>query len=231
MATRFVPKIVNLSKVMMTLKNYPRIVVPVGMTTVWEPEMIAHAALQIRASQEQKGTGSVRGLTEAGFSIRFDDFWSQWKQDVSKQWQFQGGDIVIQVDLKILVTDMFEKYDYRNDVFQLIMIHELKHWRDAEDIVNGMPDKLKADADVMRLLIDSGKGQPEKLSDADFRAWFVTVNPDTGGTQFEDLACDMMIAEHDRLDHLRDTNAEYETYSGNVSCLRQNRAKSVYWPK
>jgi len=230
--TTLVPQIVNVSKTKLELANYPRLVLPAGMLTVWEPKIIAHEDLQKRAGHVQKGAiGSVNGLTEAGFSILFDSP-TQWTKDNAGLWQFQGGNVYLRVDLMIYVTDRFEGKNYRDDAFQLIMCHELKHWKDATDIVsNWLPPKVTNQPDLKRMLFDDGTGQRAKLSQKEYDEWITIVNPDTGGYKYEDVVGDLYITEHDRRHRLADSDAEYETYSGNINCLRQNMAGSVRWPK
>lgn len=232
--TKFTTKIVNVSKSMLDLASYPRLVPPVGMLPVWEPKIIPHDELQLRAGYtkvESVGSG-VNGLTEPGFSVDFENRSFQWEKDKSGMWQFQGGNVVVRLDLLICVTAKYEGETFRNDAVALIMTHELKHWQDNVDIVtNWLPTKLKALADIKRLLIDDGTGQPARLSQADYDKWFNQVNPSTGGTKWEDLIIDTYVLERDRRDQLRDSSKEYQDYSSNISALRQNRPELVVWPK
>ena len=232
--TVFTPKVVNVSKMILDPAAYPRMVPPVGMTPIWEPKVIPHEDLQIRAGHTNVtsvGSG-VNGLTEAGFSVYFENPSSQWVKDKSGTWQFQGGNVVVRVDLLILVTAKYEGETFRNDAVALIMTHELKHWVDNVDIVtNWLPAKLKAHADIKRLLFDDGMGQPARLSQAEYDKWFTLVNPETDGTRWEDAIIDTYVAERDRRDQRRDTSNEYQTYSSNISALRQKRPELVVWPK
>ena len=232
--TTFTSKVVNISKMNLDLAAYPRLVPPVGMTPIWEPKILPHADLQIRAggtSVTSVGSG-VNGLTEPAFSVSFESPRTQWAKDQSGMWQFQGGNVVVRLDLLILVTDKYEGESYRNDVVALIMTHELKHWQDNVDIVTTwLPPKLKTHADIKRLLIDDGKGQPARLSQAEYDKWFTQVNPETEGTKWEDAIIDTYIAERDRRDQRRDSSNEYQTYSSNISALRQKRPELVVWPK
>ena len=93
--TQFVIKIENLSKVAIPLEFYPRVVRPLGIHTVWVPDVIPHAELAKRAE-----TTMADGVTEAGFYLSLPLSY-QWKQAADKTWTFQGGDIVLNLKLMI----------------------------------------------------------------------------------------------------------------------------------
>lgn len=191
-------------------------------TDIRTPHYISPTAMiqrlrQPDASTHSGGLGVVHGLTEAALSVQFSDPARQW-QPVSgpggrRQWQFQGGDIVLNLDLEVFVLegDRPQPNDQESvQIFALIMSHELLHVADEIDIVkNWLPARLYADAFVQRHLSNA---QP--LDDGMYQRWFA-------GGEFQTWIHNSLWApEHNRRGNQRDAPAQYRQLNDAIDRLR-----------
>jgi hypothetical protein len=191
-------------------------------TDIRTPHYINPAAMIQRlrrpdTSNHSGGLGVVHGLTQATLSVQFPDLARQW-QPVSgpggrRQWQFQGGDIFLNLDLEVLVLegDRPQSNDRESvQIFALIMGHELLHVADEIDIVkNWLPPRLHADAFVQRHLSNA---QP--LDDGMYQRWFVRDEFQTW------IHNSVWVPEHNRRGNLRDAAAQYRALNEAINDLR-----------
>lgn len=223
--TQFVVKIENLSKVAVPLELFPRVVRPLGIHTVWAPEIIPHAELTAHAE-----TAMSDGVTVAGFYPHLPLPY-QWKQAADKSWTFQGGDIVLKLTLIIYITARYEQEPFWDDLYQLVLTHELKHWKDSIDIVtNDMPRALQDDADLKRLILPDYAGRMTPMTDKEYQEWFVATDA-LGDTKFEKRIGDYWSKFYEKQKRLTDSSAEYRRYDDNVYNLKNGRPQYVIWPK
>lgn len=185
------------------------------------PERMLGLLRTRQAGATGSGLGVVHGLTKAEFSLRFDDIDRQWTRETSggnSAWVFQGGDVYFEVAIEVFVLegDRPDPDDAVSEqIFAVIVEHELLHVTDAIDIVSDwMPPRAYADRMVKRYLADA---QP--VQDRMFRAWFRS-------NQFEQwLEVGLWAREHNRRDALRDAPAEYAALQERIDNLRASRTR------
>lgn len=155
--------------------------VPSGLSdySVRAPTFVSREDMkEIRKSdpiQEGQPLKTVHGYVSPDFSLRFSNFWLQWQQ-VSTQitrswWQFRGGDVYLDLAIQVYVL---KDYSPRpndaiyNQIFALIMEHELWHVEDAIKIITQwMPSMAYQDQNVQKYFTHA-----EIMGDEQFKYWF-----------------------------------------------------------
>ena len=200
-----------------------RITVPPGLSSfdVRTPHYISPTDMINRLRQPRSthsgSLGVVHGLTVAALSVQFSNLTQQWRQvggsGGRRQWQFQGGDVLLNLDLEVFVLegDRPQPNDPESvQIFAIIMSHELLHVADEIDIVtNWLPSRLYADRFVQRHLSNA---QP--IDDGMYQRWFV-------GSEFQNWVHNSLWApEHNRRGNRRDAPAEYRQLNNAIDQLR-----------
>ncbi|MGH9368525.1 MAG: hypothetical protein ACRD3M_12710 [Thermoanaerobaculia bacterium] len=107
------------------------------------------------------GLSIVNGLVTRELEVHFRNPATQWKRLSTStmgpgQFQFQGGEIYLDLDLAIFVLDHLKpdpKDDISGKIFAEIYGHELLHVLDENDIAkNWLPPLLDGDKDISSLL-------------------------------------------------------------------------------
>lgn len=163
------------------------------------------------------GLGVVHGLTTAEFSIAFPNMTRQWPQ-VSAQGrgpmrQFQGGDVYLQITLDVFILEgdrPAPNDDISQQIFAIIMEHELEHVADEIDLVRRwMPARIRRDERVRRYLTDA-----QALSEQGYQHWIAG----TGLTNW--VKNGIWAPEHNRRSAHRDSPANYGALQSRIDQLR-----------
>jgi hypothetical protein len=235
--TNFVSTVTPGCPLPLPMALYPRIKAPPGIGTVYAPLKISEHEMAVRGRGMglPSSTNFVEyGLTYPEFSVRFADEKGQWKHDPGGWWQFQGGDVILDVRVTVYVSKLYEVFAFKDEIFQLVISHELEHVRDHFDVIHRhLPQILRADAEVKKLLIDDGTGQPAKLPDGTYQHWFVDKVNDWGRewTRFGYRVFQLWAAKYSDLGEKLDNGARANQYRKNIDNLKHENLKSVKWPK
>jgi hypothetical protein len=211
------------------LALYPRIKRPSSkVTTAPSPSFVTSAELDgaLRTTSKASG-GHVWGLTVARFALEFTDQAKQWLEVEPKRWQFQGGEIKLVVSHTIYINKTFLGDDatVKSDVVGMIMSHELLHVQDNFDVLktHGAAE-IQADPRLKSILVDAGKGEPEVLSEAEYKRWVFETTTDGTNHQSTHLTArmiDLIAPKLNEKQASRDSGPEYADYGQQISYLRQ----------
>jgi hypothetical protein len=245
--TVFFPQVSYGSDLLLPLVLFPRIKAPPEIASPRTPKTIPDAELQVRAkAQHHLGSlSTVYGLTDVDVSVWFEDpvpgsllglnlgRTPQWVMDESGRWQFQGGTIYLEAKITVFINENHKNYRYADELFDMIMSHELEHVKDEEDIMKSLPNLLSRDPTLRKLLIDNGSGEPDKLLDPTFQHWFIDKMTDLGRqmTHFEHWVLHTWADEHNKREKKRDSGPRYAQYQNNISNLQNGLLQYVVWPK
>jgi hypothetical protein len=216
--TVFFPQVSYGSDLLLPLELFPRIKPPPGIAPPRTPKTIPDAELQARAKAQQHlgSLWTVYGLTDVDFSVRFEDpapgsplslnlvNTPKWVTDESGRWQFQGGTIYLEAKITVFINESHRNFRYADELFDMIMSHELEHVKDEEDIMK-----------------------------SPFQHWFIDKVTDAGRqmTHFEHWVLHIWADEHNKRENKRDSGPKYAQYQNNISNLREGLLRSVIWPK
>lgn len=205
----FKPRVHYANPTELDRKKYPNVKVPPGVSPRL-PTLVSATRMQELAPS--KTISVVAGLTKADFSLRFADLKKQWKQVRSRAsqtlWQFQGGDVFLEVKITLYVAEGFEK---QKEAFETILDHELLHVADEISIVESyLPEKMRNDTYVKSHLLQ-GTAMPDKT----FEHWYVKHH-------FEDwIEQGLWAPRHNELAAARDSGREWESYRQKIDALQR----------
>jgi hypothetical protein len=196
---------------------------PPGLSSnnIREPTFVTpEQMLNLTQSQNGGARGTslsmVHGLTTVDFAVRFPNMARQWQQ-VTHQgrqlWQFQGGNIHLEITLNVFILEGDRPVPddpYTQEIFSIIMTHELEHVADEIDIVSRwMPTQAYQDDLVRRYLT-----QAEAIEDRTFRHWFIEKH-------FSDwLKNGLWAHEHNRRASTRDSPGNYMHLQQQIDRIR-----------
>jgi hypothetical protein len=181
--------------------------------------------------------GIVGGLVTQEVNVRFENMKRQWRctpvggansKNGPAKFQFQGGDVMIEMSLGIYVLNIYEpkpQDQISKEIFALIYSHELLHVWDAVDVLkNTLLPNLPAEPTVKRYLFKAepyvyGK-QSQNLFDIEreFHA-FVQKSVTTE-------AHNLMADESNRRQSRRDSPSEYKIVRDQIDDLRIKQINS-----
>ena len=213
----------------LSLGLYPKIKPPSSKTTsAPNPKFVS--SVEMKALLKTKAEASlshVWGLTVGTYSLRFPDLAKQWTKNDNGRWQFQGGDVPLEVVLKIYIDKDMVGSPARLDgeIIGLIMSHELLHVQDNIDVLSkDGPDTLANDRIIRSLLIDAGNGEPGIIEEREYKHWAIDPTTDPDGNACTYLTTRMIDLLVDKLNAKaaeRDSGPAYADYGGRISLLRQ----------
>lgn len=160
------------------------------------------------------GVSVVHGLTVTQFAVTFPKP-TQWRQVGTKfpSWQFQGGDILLDVTIRVYVLEgdrPKENDDLSRQLFAVIMEHELLHVLDEIDIVTKwMPPQAYKDDMVVKYLTNAAP-----VDEGMYQSWFKT-------DRFSNWLKDgLWTPEHNRRGTLRDAASQYAALQNQIDDIR-----------
>lgn len=222
MTVQFVPRIRYGNKQQLSLKLYPNLKVPVGVSAR-APHIISQDKMVVRARNTgiHKGLTTVAGLTEAQMSLSFANPKKQWKQMKRSRarsgrgheslWKFQGGCVYVDLTVTIYVSSAYHEYAPQ---FAFIMEHEYLHVSDEIDIITRhMPLKLKMNPTVKGFLI-----KPTLAPQVTYE-WFCN------GKWSEAMRMALWVVEHNKKAATRDTGPAREEYQKKFEQLSFERQR------
>lgn len=219
---QFLPRILHQHDLLFPTSLYG-VRVPTGLSSIHirVPTFVTPAQMiSLLRSQRMASTGGlgiVHGLTTVDFAVRFSDMARQWqrvsRRDGPPLWQFRGGDVYLEILLNIYILEgdrPVSNDPISQQIFSIIMEHELEHVADEIDIVSRwMPPRAYQDPMVQRYL-----GQAQMLEDRTFHHWFTE-------THFSDWLKDGIWApEHNRRAAMRDSPSNYGSLQRQIEQLR-----------
>ena len=191
---RFVPSVRYDNQLLVPVSYYPGLSVPAGVP-VYEPIAVSFGRMSQLAPDK---IPAPAGLTvPSTISVKL---LGRWKQTgaAPAQWQFQGGDLQLQVTIAVYIIDKFRPVE---KLFELILSHELLHVKDDIDIVSQyLPRELPRDEYVKKYLVDQ-----KAVDDAMYRNWFLA-------DRFEKYVRDIWVTERNRRGAARDSGAVFEQH-------------------
>jgi hypothetical protein len=140
--------------------------VPTGLSEVHlrEPNFVDVTVMSAKSKEHAVGQGSalsiVNGLVTRELDVTFAKEEQQWKElSGSKtgpgRFQFQGGEIFLELQLAMYVIQHIKpdpKDKFSMQIFAEIYGHELLHVHDEVTLLDSLPDDLKGDAEISKLL-------------------------------------------------------------------------------
>lgn len=177
------------------------------------------------------GLAIVNGLVRNELQVRFDNMARQWRcaplggassRTGPGQFQFQGGNVYLDLSLGIYILDMNRpnpRDEISVDIFAAIYSHELLHVLDEIDIVrNWLVPQLLSEPTIARYLAQAQpyvygtQSQPIALVEREFHNFIQNT--------IQTAVHNVWAVEANRRQGLRDAPAEYAIVQSRVDTLR-----------
>jgi len=144
------------------------ITVPTGLSDVHlrEPNFVEVAVMATKSKEQGVGKGSalsrVNGLVTRDIAVTFANPEQQWKELTGSKtgtgkFQFQGGEVFLELQLAIYVLQYFKpepKDKLSKQIFAEVYSHELLHVYDEVTLLQSLPDDVKGDGEISKVLAD-----------------------------------------------------------------------------
>lgn len=238
MSVNFVPNIIWSNNELLLPADWYNVQVPTGLAGfhVRAPNYVDVSGMSrvSRSATARAGAGGqlaiVNGLVTNDLQVRFDNMTRQWRctplggpssRQGPGQFQFQGGDVFLDLSLGIYILNTNEPKEdpISVDIFAAIYGHELLHVLDEIDIVrNWLQPRLLAEPTIQRYLVQA---QPyvfgtQSQSIAQVEQDFHTYIRNTIQTAVHNV----WAVEANRRQGLRDAPSEYAIVQNRVDTLR-----------
>jgi len=205
--------------------------VPIGLSDVHirEPNFVDVTEMSAKSKERGVGKGNalsmVNGLVTRKLGVTLADPEQQWKElSGSKtgpgKFQFQGGEIFLELQLAIYVIQHVKpdpKDQFSKQIFAEVYGHELLHVLDEVTLVGSLPDELKGDAEISKLLTQpfnyGTKSQTMVVAAAEFRDY---LRKRIAGL----VVADHWAAKTNERAGRRDSPDEYKKVQDRVETLR-----------
>ncbi len=216
----FVPSVLHQNSLLFPASLYQVSVPPSLSSYDIRPPTFVSPEQMLNLSRPQEGSTSlsiVHGLTTVDFTVRFSNLARQW-QPVSRQGrtlrQFRGGDIYLEITLNVYILEGDRPLPddaYTQQIFSIIMSHELEHVADEIDIVSRwMPGRAYQDS-LVRCYLSEAQAMEERA----FRHWFTQ-------SHFSDwLKNGLWADEHNRRASTRDSPGNYRQLQQQIDGIRR----------
>ena len=238
MSVNFVPKIIWSNNDLLLPAELYRVTVPTALAGfhVRAPNFVDVPGMSrvARSATARAGAGGqlaiVNGLVTNDLQVRFDNMARQWRctplggptsRQGPGQFQFQGGDVFLDLSLGIYILNINEPNDdeISVDIFAAIYSHELLHVLDEIDIVrNWLTPMLLADPTIARYLVQAQSYVygTQSQSIAQVEQEFHTFIQNTIQTAVHNI----WAVEANRRQGIRDAPAQYSIVQQQVDTLR-----------
>jgi len=209
--------------------------VPSGLSDahVREPNFVDVSVMSTKSKEHAVGQGSalsiVNGLVTRELGVTFANPEQQWKElSGSKtgpgRFQFQGGEMFLELQLGIYVI-LHVKPDpadrVSKQIFAEVYGHELLHVVDEVTLLESLPDDLKGDAEISKLLTQpfnyGTSRQTMAAAATEFRDY---VRKRIGGL----VVSDHWAAKTNERAGRRDSPDEYRKVQDRINTLRAKQA-------
>lgn len=182
--------------------QYPGLRVPHGIPAN-EPIAVPFSRMSQLAPNKFPAPAGLTVLEKRSVSLAGP--WKQVAGTTPPRWQFQGGELKLEVELGVYIID---KYQPIPKLFEVIMTHELMHVQDSYDILGTfLPKELVKDDNIKKYLVDQAE-----VDDSAYRYWFT-------GDKLKEYVTTIWTEEWNKRGKARDSGPLYERYKQDVAKL------------